>query len=254
MHYKTIVISDVHLGTKDAKTKELAQFLKVNSCDRLIINGDFIDAWNLNRRGKWNNKDTRVIRRILKMMELHNTDVIYVRGNHDDFLDKVIPVQFGKIKVVDSLELVSGGIKYFVTHGDIFDVISRQFKWIANLGDIGYKLLLWMNRRHNKIRKLKGLPYHSLSQKIKHKVKMAVSFISDFEETMVEFARHNHYQGIICGHIHQPALKLIDDIIYMNSGDWVETMSALVEDENENWEIVYYHTILIDHENLKKNP
>jgi UDP-2,3-diacylglucosamine pyrophosphatase LpxH len=244
MHYKTIIISDVHLGTKDAKSKELAQFLKNNHCQRLIINGDFIDIWSLKRRGKWGSKETRVIRRILKMMEDHKTEVTYVRGNHDDFLDRIIPVEFGGLKMVNDLVIRSNGRKYFITHGDIFDVVSSRFKWIANIGDVGYKLLLWMNRRHNKIRRLKGLPYNSLSQKIKHKVKMAVNFISDFEQTMVEFAKSHHYDGIICGHIHQPALKTIDGIRYMNSGDWVETMSALIEDDEGRWEIVYYHTIL----------
>lgn len=244
MHYKTIIISDVHLGTRDSKTKELAQFLKNNSCNRLIINGDFIDAWHLMRKKSWGKKDTRVIRRILKMTEEHKTDILYIRGNHDDFLDRLIPVTFGSIRLLDDLTIRSGGKKLFITHGDIFDLISSRFKWIANLGDLGYKFLLWLNRRHNKIRRLKGLPYNSLSQKIKHRVKMAVSFISDFETTMVEFAKAHHYDGIICGHIHQPALKEIDGILYMNSGDWVETMSALVEHENGEWEIVYYETIL----------
>lgn len=244
MHYKTIVISDVHLGTKDSKTKELAQFLKNNSCDRLIINGDFIDAWHLMRKGKWGKKDTRVIRRILKMTEEHKTEVFYIRGNHDDFLDRLIPVNFGNIRIVNDMTIRSGDKKFFITHGDIFDIISYRFKWIANIGDIGYKFLLWMNRRHNKIRRLKGLPYHSLSQRIKHKVKMAVNFIADFETTMVDFARAHNYDGIICGHIHQPALKEIGNITYMNSGDWVETMSALVEKETGEWIIVFYETIL----------
>lgn len=239
-----MVISDVHLGSRDAKSKELSKFLKFNSCDRLILNGDIIDAWNLKRRGHWSKKDTRIFRRILKMMENHKTEVIYVRGNHDDFLDTMIPFNIGNFKIVDSYTFTSGGRKYFVTHGDIFDVISSKFKWLANLGDIGYKFLLWLNRRHNKQRMLKGLPYYSLSQEIKHKIKLAVNFISDFEEVMVSYAKSNNYDGIICGHIHQPENKMIGNIHYMNSGDWVETMSALVQDKEGKWRVVGYNTLV----------
>ncbi|MCF8228495.1 MAG: UDP-2,3-diacylglucosamine diphosphatase [Bacteroidales bacterium] len=244
MHYKTIVISDTHLGSADTKAKELSKFLKANSCERLILNGDIIDAWNLKRSGNWSKKDTRIFRRILKMMESHDTEVIYVKGNHDDFLNNVIPFSMGKFYVLNSYELKSGDKTLFVTHGDIFDMISTNMKWLANLGDMGYKFLLWMNRRYNQRRRLKGLPYYSLSQEIKHKVKLAVNFIFDFENTMIEYARKRNYDGIICGHIHQPALKVIDDLLYLNSGDWVETMSALVEDFNHKWQVVYYDDII----------
>lgn len=241
--FKTIIISDAHLGTKDSKAKELAKFLKYNHCRRLILNGDIVDAWNLKRRGRWKKKDTRVFRRILSMIERHNTEVVYVRGNHDDFLDKMVPVFFGNIKIVDQYELKRENGTYFVTHGDIFDVISSRFSWLAKVGDLGYKMLLWLNRRHNRRRALAGLPYDSVSQKIKQKVKLAVSYITDFEQVMVDYARTNGYQGVICGHIHKPDNKMIDGIHYLNSGDWVETMSALVEHKNGNWEVIHYDTI-----------
>ncbi len=242
--FKTIVISDVHLGTKDSKSKELAKFLKYNHCRRLILNGDIVDAWNLKRRGKWKKKDTRVFRRILSMIEHHGTEVIYIRGNHDDFLDKLVPFFFGNIKIVESYELKRENSTYFVTHGDIFDVVSSKFKWLAKVGDIGYKLLLWLNRRHNRRRALIGLPYDSVSQKIKQKVKLAVSYISDFEDVMVDHARKKGFDGVICGHIHKPDNKFIDGVHYLNSGDWVETMSALVEDMDGNWEVIYYDTVI----------
>lgn len=210
------------------------------------MNGDMIDGWNLKRRGKWNKKDTRVFRRILKMMEEKKTEVIYIRGNHDDFLDSIVPLEIGKFNLVESYELKSGDKTFFVTHGDIFDVVSSKVKWLARLGDIGYKLLLWLNRWHNKRRRLKGLPYYSLSQEIKHKIKAAVSFMSDFEKVMVNYAKSRNYDGIICGHIHHPDMKTIDGIEYMNSGDWVESMSVLVENKDGEWEIVYYNTILTD--------
>lgn len=244
MHYKTIIVSDAHLGTKDARAKELSKFLKSNSCARLILNGDIIDAWNLKRKGSWGKKDTRVFRRILKMMEEHNTEVIYIRGNHDDFLKSVLPFDMGRFRIVESYELESNGKTFFITHGDIFDVVSSRIKWLARLGDIGYKLLLWLNRWHNKRRRLRGLPYYSFSQEIKHKIKAAVSYITDFEKLMIDYAKTRKYDGIICGHIHQPAKKIIEGIAYYNSGDWVETMSALVEDHNGNWNIVFYDTLI----------
>jgi UDP-2,3-diacylglucosamine pyrophosphatase LpxH len=247
MHFKTIVVSDIHLGTKDSKSKEFAIFLKNNSCDKLILNGDIIDAWNLRRNGKWTKRDSRVFRRILKMMEDHATEVIYVRGNHDDFLKTAIPFSMGNFKILDSYILKSNGIEYFITHGDIFDVVSSKFRWLAHIGDVGYKLLLFLNRRYNKYRRLKGLPYFSVSQNIKHKVKVAVSYIGDFEKVMTDFARKKNYKGIICGHIHSPANKMIDGIHYLNSGDWVETMSALVEDFDGNWNIVYFQSKELDY-------
>lgn len=244
MHYRTLVISDVHLGTRDSKTKELAAFLKNNSCDTLILNGDIVDVWHLRRRGSWRKRDTRIIRRVLKMMEDHKTSVIYVRGNHDEVLDNILPLEMGNFRIVRDMVLHSGGKRYFVTHGDIFDVITRDYKWLAHLGDLGYKLLLWMNKRHNRKRRLKGLPYDSLSQKVKHKVKLAVNYIGDFEEVMVKYARARDFDGIICGHIHQPANKTIHGMHYLNSGDWVESLSALAEIRDGEWEVVYYQSII----------
>jgi UDP-2,3-diacylglucosamine pyrophosphatase LpxH len=242
--FKTIVISDVHLGTKDSKSKELAKFLKYNHCSRLILNGDIIDGWNLRRNGRWKKKDSRVFRRILAMIEHHNTEVVYVRGNHDSFLEKIVPVLFGNLKIVQDFELKRNNRTYFVTHGDIFDMVSTRMKWLAQVGDIGYKFLLWLNRRHNRRRALLGLPYDSVSQKIKQKVKLAVSYISDFESIMVEYAKSRGYDGVICGHIHKPDNKIIDGVHYLNSGDWVETLSALVEYENGKWEVIYFDTLI----------
>jgi UDP-2,3-diacylglucosamine pyrophosphatase LpxH len=130
--------------------------------------------------------------------------------------------------------------KYFVTHGDLFDNITTKLKWIAKLGDVGYTFLLWLNRHYNTYREKKGLPYYSLSQVVKAKVKSAVSFISDFENELAKVAKARNCHGIICGHIHQPAIKMIDGVEYLNSGDWVESLTALVEDTEGNWKIIYY--------------
>ena len=136
--------------------------------------------------------------------------------------------------------LESNGRHYFITHGDVFDKVTTQMKWLAKLGDIGYTLLLWLNSQYNRWRIKQGKPYYSLSQEIKQKVKSAVSYISDFEKVLAEFARNRQCEGVICGHIHHPENKMIGDVHYLNSGDWVETMSALTEDEEGNWDILYY--------------
>lgn len=142
--------------------------------------------------------------------------------------------------------LESNGKHYFVTHGDVFDKVTTQMKWLAKLGDIGYTLLLWLNSQYNRWRIKQGKPYYSLSQEIKQKVKSAVSYISDFEKVLAEFARKRQCDGVICGHIHHPENKMIGGIHYLNSGDWVETLSALTEDENGNWNILYYTPDMAD--------
>lgn len=242
-HWKTLVISDVHLGTKDSKAKELSRFLKANTCDRLILNGDIIDGWQLKKSGKWKKKHTRFFKVILRMMRSCNTEVIYIRGNHDDFLDNVLPLFIGRMSILKDYILESSGKKYWVIHGDVFDTITSQFRWLARLGDTGYTFLLWINKLYNARRKRRGLPYFSLSKLVKEKVKGAVSYISDFENELVKLARQKKYDGIICGHIHTPANQMYDQIHYLNSGDWVESLTALSEDIEGNWKIIYYHDL-----------
>lgn len=174
------------------------------------------------------------------MMEKHGTEIIYVRGNHDDFLDNLAPLQFANLTITKDYILESNGKHYFVTHGDVFDKVTTSMKWLAKLGDIGYTLLLWLNSQYNRYRVRKGKPYYSLSQAIKQKVKSAVSYISVFENVLVDFAKNRQCEGVICGHIHHPENRMIDQIHYLNSGDWVETMSALTEDENGEWKVIYY--------------
>lgn len=240
LNYKTIIISDLHLGIKSSKAKEVVKFLKNNTCEKLILNGDIIDGWQLKRSGQWKKKHTKFFKLVMKYVSKRKTEVIYLRGNHDDFLEELIPFKFGKLTLAHHHMHESNGKKYFVIHGDIFDSITTNLKWLAKLGSVGYTFLLWINRHYNTYRAKKGLPYYSLSQSIKHKVKSAVSFIDDFENQLVEVARARHCDGIICGHIHQSANKLIKDIHYLNSGDWVESLTALAEDHEGNWQIIYY--------------
>jgi UDP-2,3-diacylglucosamine pyrophosphatase LpxH len=231
------------LGTKGAKAKEITRFLKQYHCDNLILNGDIIDGWQLKKSGSWKRKHTRFFNRVLKMIESHNTKVYYLRGNHDDFLDQILPFQMGNLSIQKDMIYESHGKKYFITHGDVFDSITTNLRWIAYLGDIGYTFLLWLNSVVNHYRIKRGLPYFSLSQYIKGKVKSAVSYIDQYEEELANMAKAKSCDGIICGHIHKPENREIDGIHYMNSGDWVETMSALAEDHEGNWQLIYYNEI-----------
>jgi UDP-2,3-diacylglucosamine pyrophosphatase LpxH len=237
---KTIVISDVHLGTQGSKSKELVRFLKQYHCENLILNGDIIDGWQLKKSGKWKRKHTRFFSTLLKKIENDGTKVTYLRGNHDDFLDQILPFTMGKLTIQREMIYESAGKKFLIVHGDIFDSITRQFKWIAKLGDIGYTFLLWVNSIYNYRRMKKGLPYFSLSQAVKGKVKQALKYIDNYERQLSEMAKYRHCDGVICGHIHQPAMKEIDGITYLNSGDWVESLTALIEDFNGVWSLVYY--------------
>ena len=237
------MISDVHLGTKGSKAKEVARFLKLYRCENLILNGDIIDGWQLKKSGSWKRKHTRFFNRMLKMMEQDNTKVFYLRGNHDDFLDQILPLKIGNLSIQNDMIYESSGKKYFITHGDIFDSITSNLRWIAYLGDIGYTFLLWINRLVNFQRRKRGLAYFSLSQYVKGKVKSAVSYIDQYEEELSKMAKAKGCDGIICGHIHHPENRMIDGIQYLNSGDWVETMSALAEDHEGNWQLIYYNEI-----------
>lgn len=245
-HHRTIVISDVHLGIASSKVREVIRFLKQNTCDTLILNGDIIDGWELKKYGRWKIKHTRFFKIVLKMMEVHNTKVIYLHGNHDDFLDSILPLTIGNLSL--QMDYIHQGIDktYYVVHGDIFDTVTTRLKWIAKLGSIGYNFLLWLNKFYNVYRKRMGKPPYSFSKYIKSKVKSAVSPASNYEKQLTELAKLKRCQGIICGHTHKPAIKALGDIEYMNSGDWVESMTALTEDFEGNWELVHYQDAPIE--------
>jgi UDP-2,3-diacylglucosamine pyrophosphatase LpxH len=239
MKYRTIVISDLHLGSTYSRAKDVTDFLSKNKCDTLILNGDIIDGWALKRGGTWNDSHMKCIRKIIKKSK--TTKVYWLRGNHDDFLHEFIPFDFGKILLREDLEYIGlNGKKYLILHGDIFDIFANQMKWLAKIGSIGYDFTLWMNKWYNKYRAFRGLEYFSLSQKIKASVKEATNFIGDFENHMAVHAKSLGCDGVICGHIHKAEIKTINDLEYMNSGDWVESNSALVEDMDGNWSLIFY--------------
>jgi UDP-2,3-diacylglucosamine pyrophosphatase LpxH/glycosyltransferase involved in cell wall biosynthesis len=239
--FRTVFLSDIHLGTADSKAAEVVDFLKSVRCEKLILNGDIIDGWALKRGSKWLPRHSRVIRKILKMTEKQKTEVIYLRGNHDEILERFLPLAFGKIRFAkEYIHSSADGKRYLVVHGDGFDSVSTNHKWLASLGAVGYDTLLHINRWYNHWRAWRGKEYFSLSKRVKAKVKSAVSFIDKYESLLQELALHKKCDGIICGHIHTPEDKRVGEIHYLNSGDWVESMTAIVEHHDGRMELIHY--------------
>ncbi len=240
MKYRAIFISDIHLGTRFSQSEKLLEFLRENESEYLYLVGDIIDGWAIKRKFNWTQANSDVIQKILRKARKGAT-VIYVSGNHDEFLRPFIPLLLGNsLEVVD--EYTHEGLdkkRYFVTHGDFFDSITMNNKWLAHLGDIGYDLLLYLNKRINQLRRVLGIrKYWSLSKYVKDNVKKTVGFITDFESTLARHAKKLNYDGIICGHIHKVANREIDGIRYLNCGDWVENCSAIVETLEGEWKII----------------
>lgn len=236
--HRSIWISDVHLGTKGAKAEYLSDFLKHNDCETLYLVGDIIDGWRMKRKAYWPQAHINVIRRILTRSK-RGTKVVYVTGNHDDFLRRYSGMTFGNIHLVDEyVHETPDGEKYWVIHGDAFDGVVCNQKWLAMVGDWAYETVLKLNVLFNRARHALGMDYWSLSAYLKYKVKKAVNFISDFEKTLADECEKRGMQGVICGHIHHPEVSRIGDIQYGNSGDWVESCSALVESFDGSLNIV----------------
>lgn len=235
---RTIWISDVHLGSKGCKADYLIEFLKAHHCDTLYLVGDIIDGWRMKKGVYWPQAHSNVIRRILTLAK-RGTKVVYITGNHDEFLRKYSNHEFGNIRLVnESLHETGTGKKLLVLHGDKFDVIVRYHKWIAVLGDVAYNILLVINRWYNRIRIKFGYGYWSLSGYLKHRVKTAVSFIGDYEQALANECRQRGLDGVVCGHIHHAEIRNIDGIEYHNCGDWVESCTALVENQFGSIELV----------------
>ena len=239
--YRSIFVSDVHLGTKDCKAGQLNNFLKHNSCDTLYLVGDIIDAWKIQQnKWRWKQSHTNVVRRILGHAK-RGTRVVFIAGNHDEFLRPMIPYgfSFGLVEIHNQIEHIGAdGKHYLVTHGDLFDGITRLAPRIAFLGDKAYDFVLSLNNKFNWIRRRMGFGYFSLSKFLKHKVKKAVDFIFKFEENLANYCKKRGFDGVICGHIHHAEIKEINGVVYMNDGDWVESCTALVEHHDGRWEII----------------
>jgi UDP-2,3-diacylglucosamine pyrophosphatase LpxH len=234
MRYRTIIMSDLHLGARQSQTDKIIKFLDENQADKLILNGDIIDGWALKGNGKWTKDCTKIFRKFMKISE-KGTKVIYIRGNHDDFLKDFIPFKLNNIRIVRKyVHMGMDGRTYFCFHGDVLDFVIMEARWLAVIGGWSYDIVIKFNTLYNKIRKWFKLPYHSLANTIKQSVKGAINFVSDFEQNAKGLTKQKGYDVAVCGHIHHP--KLEND--YMNSGDFCENSTCLVEDYNGEWKII----------------
>lgn len=238
--YRSIFISDIHLGTKFSKAEQLLEFFKEHESQNLYLVGDIIDGWAIKRKFNWQQSHSDVIQKILRKSR-KGTNVFFIAGNHDEFLRPFLPILLGdRLKIENEIVYKDlNGKRYLVTHGDFFDSITMTKKWLAILGDYGYDFLLHLNSTINFFRRLFGVKkYWSISKYAKDNIKSSISFIYDFESILASHAKRHKYNGVICGHIHKADLKEIDGISYLNCGDWVESCTAVVETMDGQWKIV----------------
>jgi UDP-2,3-diacylglucosamine pyrophosphatase LpxH len=242
--YRAVFISDLHLGTPGCQAEALLDFLRASSSERLYLVGDIIDGWQLRRRWYWPQQHNDVVQKLLRRAR-KGSRVIFVPGNHDEFARQFLDHQFGGIEVVeDAVHVTATGQQLWVTHGDYFDGVIQYAKWLAYVGDSLYEWTLKLNRHLNHWRAKLGLPYWSLSAYLKLKVKKAVNFISDFEVAVAREAKKRGHHGVICGHIHHAEMREIDGVLYCNDGDWVESLTALVEHHDGRLEIIHWGQVL----------
>jgi UDP-2,3-diacylglucosamine pyrophosphatase LpxH len=242
MHYRAIFISDLHLGTPGCQADALLDFLKEHTSDYLYLVGDIIDGWQLRRRWYWPQAHNDVIQKLLRKAR-KGTRVIYVPGNHDEFARHFLDHHFGGIEVMEeAVHRTADGRQLWVIHGDYFDAVVQQAKWLAYVGDYLYEFTLKLNRYLNNMRGRLGLPYWSLSAYLKHKVKKALNYVTDFENAVAHEAEKQGYQGVVCGHIHRAEIRDVNGILYCNDGDWVESRTALVENEQGELSLLFWET------------
>jgi UDP-2,3-diacylglucosamine pyrophosphatase LpxH len=238
LRVRTAWISDLHLGTPGCQAEALLDFLRRVDCQTLYLVGDIIDGWQLRRNWYWPQAHNDVVQKLLRKAR-KGTKVIFVPGNHDEFARKYLGHNFGGVDVVEEhIHTLADGRKLWVTHGDYFDGVIQCAKWLAYVGDWAYELTLRIHRHFNHLRGRLGLPYWSLSKYLKLKVKRAVSYVGDFEAAVAREARSRGVQGVVCGHIHHAEMRMIDGMLYCNDGDWVESLSALVEHSDGRLEII----------------
>ncbi|WP_245591260.1 UDP-2,3-diacylglucosamine diphosphatase [Derxia gummosa] len=246
-HYRAVWISDIHLGTSECQAGHLLDFLRSFESDRLYLVGDIIDGWQLRRGFYWHRTHNDVIQKLLRKAR-KGTRVVYVPGNHDEAARQFIGLAFGDIEIADeAVHETADGRRLWVTHGDLYDGVIQHAKWLAYVGDQAYEFTLQLNRRFNSLRARLGLPYWSLSKYLKHKVKRAVGFITDFEKALAAETRRRGLDGVVCGHIHHAELREIDGVLYANDGDWVESLTALVEHHDGRLEIVDWAALVRAH-------
>ena len=235
---RAIWLSDIHLGTPGCQAEALLDFLRGHECDTLYLVGDIIDGWQLRRHWYWPQSHNDVVQKLLRKAR-KGTRVILVPGNHDEFARKYLGHNFGGVDVAhDCVHVTADGRRLWITHGDLFDGVVQHARWLAYLGDTAYELALRLNSHFNSWRARLGLPYWSLSRYLKLKVKRAVSYIGSFEQAVAQEARRRGVDGVVCGHIHHAEIRTIDGVLYANDGDWVESLTALVEHHDGRLEII----------------
>ncbi len=236
--FRALFLSDIHLGTKASQAGQLLDFLRDHEAQTIYLVGDIIDGWALKGGWYWPQSHNDVVQKILRKAR-KGTRIIYLPGNHDEFLRQFYGTHFGGIEVMETaIHESATGKRYLVLHGDAFDFVIRNAKWLAHLGDAAYDLSIFLNRIATSVRRRMGLPYWSLSAWAKLKVKNAVNVISDFENALAKEARRQNVEGVICGHIHHAVSQNIDGIHYLNSGDWVESLTAIAEHHDGRFEII----------------
>ena len=241
---RTAWISDVHLGTPGCQADALLDFLKRVECDTLYLVGDIIDGWQLRRSWYWPQAHNDVVQKLLRKAR-KGTRVIFIPGNHDEFGRKFLDHSFGGIKVAEEwIHTTADGKRLWITHGDLYDGVIQCARWLALLGDSLYEFTLKLNRHLNSLRARAGLPYWSLSKYLKLKVKRAVSYMGDFEAALAREARKRGVDGLVCGHIHHAEMRMVEDILYCNDGDWVESLTALVEHADGRLAIVDWGQVM----------
>lgn len=236
--FRTLFISDVHLGSKAAKTDFLLDFLRHHEADTIILVGDIIDGWRLRRNWYWPQGCNDVVQKLLRKAR-KGTRIVYIPGNHDEFLREFPGTHFGGIEVAERMiHEAADGKKYLVIHGDEFDVVVRNARLLAYLGDWAYDAAIALNVAIAAVRRRIGLPYWSFSAWAKQQVKHAVNFIGEFQRVVADEARRNKVDGVICGHIHHAVMEDIDGIRYINTGDWVESCTAIAENADGTFELI----------------
>lgn len=238
--YRTLFISDVHLGTRNAQADALLDFLRVAEADVIYLVGDIVDFWKVRRGPHWPQSHNDVLQKLLRKVR-KGVRIVFIPGNHDEGLRDYCGTSFGGIEILrDTIHVAADSRRYVVMHGDEFDIIVRYARWLAFLGDRSYELALWFNGPLNWARRHLGLGYWSLSAYLKKRVKSAVNFIGEFETALSDVARRRDADGIICGHIHHAADRHIGDIHYLNCGDWVESCTAIYETFDGEFGILHW--------------
>ena len=240
LKYRSIFISDVHLGFRGCSADYLLDFLRSTECEYLYLVGDIIDVWEMKKRLFWPQAHNNVVRTILGKAK-HGTRVVYIPGNHDEVLRDYAGMEFGNVAIErDAIHVTATGKRLLVLHGDEFDSVVKCSRLLAMLGNRIYDWLLYANRWVNVFRRHLGFPYWSLAAFLKHKVKNAVQFISDFEQAVAREARRREADGVVCGHIHRAEIAEMDGVLYCNDGDWVESCTALVERHDGTLELMHW--------------